>query len=147
MQPKELTLLINEQALDVVHNLLKLDMKPLMDKINVYNQNNGNWFGYLPLMAYSSECQLGALNSQSFSEQVHSIANLVVNRLALKTDPEFVDILVTLRANEHFMNFIKENKYKDWLNYIAGIKAISDGSTDHLGQKKNFIKTNSYILI
>ena len=113
LHPKELTLLIDGQALNVVHNLLKLDMKPLMDKINAYNQNNENCFGYLPLMACSSECQLAALNFQSFSEQVHSIANLVVNRLALKTDPEFVDMLVTLRANEPFMNFIKENKYKD----------------------------------
>ena len=88
-------------------------MKSLMDKIKLYNQNNGKCLGYIPLIACSSECQLGALNSQSFSQQVNSIANLVVNKLALKTDPEFVDMLVTLRANEPFMNFIKENKCKD----------------------------------
>ena len=132
LYPNELILPTDGQTLDVVHNLLKLDMKPLMDKINLYNQNNGNCFGYLPLMACSSQCQLGALNSQSFSQRVNYIANLVVNKLALKTDSEFVDMLVTLRANEPFINFIKENKYKGCLNSIAGIEATNDGSTDHL---------------
>ena len=132
LYPNELTLPPEGQALDVVHNLLRLDMKPLMDKIALYNQKNGNCFGYLPLMACSSECQLSALNSQSFSERVNSGANLVVNKLALKTDPEFVDMLVTLRANEPFMNFIKENKYKDYLNHFADIEATCDGATDHL---------------
>ena len=115
-------------------------MKPLMDKIALYNQKNGNCFGYLPLMACSSECQLGALNSQSFSERVNSGANLVVNKLALKTDPEFVDMLVTLRANEPFMNFIQEKKYKGRLNSIAGIEAINDGSTDHLWAEEEHSK-------
>ena len=45
-------------------------------------------------------------------------------------------MLVTLRANEPFMNFIKENKYKDCLNSIAGIEATNDGSTDHLWAKE-----------
>ena len=92
-------------------------MKPLMDNINVYNQNNGNCFGYFFWMACFTECQLGALNSQSFSEQVHSIANLVVNKIALKTDPEFVD--------EPFMNFIKDNEYRDCL-YIFTIIYYAD---------------------
>ena len=66
------------------------------------------------------------------SEQVNLGANLVVNKLALKTDPEFVDILVVLHPNDHFMNFIQEIKYKDCLNYITGIEATSDSTTDHL---------------
>ena len=41
-------------------------------------------------------------------------------------------MLITLRANETFMNFIKENKYKGCLNSIAGIEATNDGLTDHL---------------
>ena len=41
-------------------------------------------------------------------------------------------MLVTLCANEPFMNFIQENKYKGRLNFIAGIEATNDGSTDHL---------------
>ena len=57
---------------------------------------------------------------------------LKVNKLALKTNPEFVDMLVSLRANEPFMNFIKENKYKGCLNRTAGIEATNDGLTDHL---------------
>ena len=84
--------------------------------------------------------QLGALNSQSFSERVNSGANLVVNKLALKTGPEFVDMLVTLRANEPFMNFIQENKYKGRLNCIAGIESTNDGSTDHLWAEKKHSK-------
>ena len=86
--------------MDIVSNLVKLNrMKPLIDKILLYNKKHGNSFGYLPLIVCSSECQLGALKSQCFSEIVNSSANLVVDndKRSLQNYAGFVDIsLVTL---------------------------------------------------
>ena len=65
---------------DLVEDLMKIDLKNLMDKLEEVNasDSNQNCFGYLPLMASCSKCQLGALNSQSFAERINSVANLIV---------------------------------------------------------------------
>ena len=118
--------------------------KPLIDKITLYNRNNNNFFGHHPLMTCSSPCQLVALNSQSFSRREKLGADSVVNKLALKTDPEFVDILVTWHANEPFINFRKTNTMVAWI-LLQVLKQQMMVQLIIYGQKKSIIKNNSIL--
>ena len=79
--------------LDNVEHLLQLDVKPIYDKINEVNNKNKDCFGLLPLMMGCSKFQLGALNSQSFSERINSAANIVVTEGTMKTNPIFVQCI------------------------------------------------------
>ena len=66
-------------------------------------------YGHFPAMAASSKGQLGALNAESFCERCLSCANLVVtdgNTLLLD---EEVTMLVILRMNVKFMEFMRAN--------------------------------------
>ena len=48
-------------------------------------------------------CQLGALNAQSFVEQMKSCAKLIVGEKRTKLRHELIDKLVILRMNLKFM--------------------------------------------
>ena len=66
-------------------------------------------YGYLPAMAPCSKGQLGALNVESFCERCLSCANMVVTEgNTLLLDDE-VRMLVILRMNVHFMEFMREH--------------------------------------
>ena len=65
---------------NVLGDLMKVDMKPLMDWIVKKNSDTNGSLGYLPAMCRNSVCQLGALNSQSFVERMNSAANLIVTK-------------------------------------------------------------------
>ena len=45
-----------DKDLGMVDDLMQLDLKPLMDHLQVVNKNRKNCFGCLPLMASSSKC-------------------------------------------------------------------------------------------
>ena len=55
----------------------------------------------------ASKCQLGALNSESYSDRINSAANQVVTKNVVRTDPDFVDKLLTLQMNGKFMAHVR----------------------------------------
>lgn len=122
----------NDAHYKAIDDLLKLEIKPLMNKINEVNKTCKNCFGYLPLMMGASKCQLGAVNSESYSERINSAANQVVTKNVVSTDPDFVDKLVTLRMNEKFMAHVQKFKYKGKTNLIPDIENVINKSSDNL---------------
>ena len=120
-------------SLDNVEHLLQLDVKPIYDRINEVNNKNKECFGLLPFMMGCSKFQLGALNSQSFSERINSAANIVVTEGTMKINPIFVDKLVTVRMNERFMKFVMTTKYKGSINLLADMEEMNhNNNTDNL---------------
>ena len=69
----------------------------------------GIQYGYLPAMASCSKGQLGALNAESFCERCLSCANMVVSDGNTLLLDEEVKMLVILRMNAHFMEFMREH--------------------------------------
>ena len=66
-------------------------------------------YGFIPLMASCSRGELGALNAESFSERMLSCANDVMDEgNTLLSDAE-VEMLVLLRMNREFMEYMREN--------------------------------------
>ncbi len=61
-------------------------------------------FGYLPMMAVAS---LGALNAESFCERVLSCVKLVVSDLHVRLKAEEIRMLVMLRMNREFMEYMR----------------------------------------
>ena len=118
--------------LNIIDDLMKLDLKPLMDEINTFNVNNDYCLGYLPLMVNSSKCQLGALNAQSFAERIISAANLVFTKDRSSTCLHLVDMMVTIRMNRTFMEHVRKTKYKDDINMIPGLSEIGKDNNDNL---------------
>ena len=95
-----------DRKLDMVEDLMPLSLKPLMEDIIQYHNNNDKCFGYLPVMVGCSKCQLGAFNSQSFAERINSAANQINTKDRLRMDPDLIDKLVTIRMNKSFMEFV-----------------------------------------
>jgi hypothetical protein len=65
-------------------------------------------YGYLTVMASSSEGQIGNLPAESFCERVFSNCNLILDDFSIRMCPDMVDILSTLRTNEKFMVKMKD---------------------------------------
>jgi len=61
-------------------------------------------FGYLPMMAVAI---LGALNAESFCERVLSCVKLVVSDLHVSLKAEEIRMLVMLRMNREFMEYMR----------------------------------------
>jgi len=62
-------------------------------------------FGYLPMMAVAT---LGALNAESFCERVLSCLKLVVSDLHMRLKPVEIRMLVMLRMNRGFMEYMRK---------------------------------------
>ena len=60
-------------------------------------------------MASCSKGQLGALNAESFCERCLSCANMVVTDGNTLLDDDEVTMLVILRMNANFMEFMREH--------------------------------------
>jgi hypothetical protein len=63
-------------------------------------------FGYLPMMTVAT---LGALNAESFCERVLSCVKLVVFDLHVRLKSEEIRILVMLRMNHGFMEYMRSS--------------------------------------
>eukprot|EP00732_Lithocolla_globosa_P005761 Lithocolla_globosa_v1_NODE_6205_length_1122_cov_61.683224.p1 type:complete len:109 gc:universal NODE_6205_length_1122_cov_61.683224:885-559(-) len=61
----------------------------------------------IPLMASCSPSQIGALNAESFCERVISQGNLVMNDGNTLISDEELEMLVVLRINRKFMEFMR----------------------------------------
>lgn len=87
----------------------------LMDLLNVsigpfYKELEGKEaYGHLPHMASCCIGQLGALNAESFCERVLSCANTVLTDGNTLLSDEEVEMLVVLRMNKSFMEFMRQN--------------------------------------
>jgi hypothetical protein len=93
---------------DPFTELMQVDMGILMRSVEQYNSDNRNVFGFLPLMARLSPCQLGALNAQSFVERMNSCGKLLVDDKRSKMKHSMIDKLVVLRMNRSFMEYCRE---------------------------------------
>ena len=109
-QVAHLHLLLLLQDLELFGDLMKVNMKPLMDWIVKRNSDTNGSLGYLPAMCRNSACQLGALNSQSFVERMNSAANLIVTKKRTNLADELIDKLVVIRMNRNFMMHCRQNK-------------------------------------
>ena len=65
-------------------------------------------YGYLTVMASSSEGQIGNLGGESFCERVFSNANHILDDFSIRMNPEMVDMLSVLRTNEKFITKMKQ---------------------------------------
>jgi len=95
---------------DPFTELIDIDMCVLMHHIERYNSDNNNTFGYLPMMTRLSPCQLGALTSQSFVEQMNSCGKMIVGERRTRMKHEIIDILVILRMNRTFMTYSRSKE-------------------------------------
>ena len=64
-------------------------------------------FGFIPLMASCSSGEIGALNAESFAERVISGSNLVMTNGNTLLGDKMLDMLVVLRMNREFMEFMR----------------------------------------
>jgi hypothetical protein len=72
-------------------------------------EEGGSTFGHLPTMTSCAKGQLGALNAESFCERCMSCANLDVTEGNTILLDEEVTMLVVLRMNVDFMEFMREH--------------------------------------
>ena len=63
-------------------------------------------FGYLPMMTVAP---LGSLNAESFCERVLSCVKLVVSDLHVRLKAEEIRMLVMLRMNRGFMEYMRSS--------------------------------------
>ena len=94
--------------LSLIDDFMPLDLKPMYDHLE--KENKGGKFGYLPLMMGCSVGQLGALNAESFAERVNSEAKLLVDDKNTSLADPLINMLVVLRMNRSFMEFMRSNK-------------------------------------
>jgi hypothetical protein len=84
---------------------------------------NSKIAGFIPLMAGCSIGQIGALNAESFYERILSCANDVVQTDNTLLDDVEVEMLVLLRMNFAFMEFMRAN-YADVVREQFGFTVI-----------------------
>jgi hypothetical protein len=70
-------------------------------------------FGHLPMMAVASRGSIGGFLASSFCERINSCANLVLTDGNSLLSPDEINMLVTLRMNRNYMQFMRENHAKD----------------------------------
>ena len=94
-------------------------------------------FGYLPMMAVAA---LGALNAESFCERVLSCVKLVVSDLHVRLKAEEIRMLVMLRMNREFMEYMRKtyadtplSEFKAADTYVrtrGGLETLDDDEDD-----------------
>ena len=104
--------------------LMPLDMGMLYRKI-IKSDADRRIYGFIPDMAASSTGQIGALNAESFCERVLSCANDVLTEGNTLLDDEELEMIVILRMNRKFMQFMRAN-YNHLTNDHFGFTVVSD---------------------
>jgi hypothetical protein len=127
---------------DLMADLLHADMfKVLSDMFRsdslLIQRGKSAKFGYLPMMAVAT---LGALNAESFCERVLSCVKLVVSDLHVRLKAEEIRMLVMLRMNRGFMEYMRSS-YPDtplsefravdtYVRAHGGVEALEDDQDD-----------------
>ena len=104
-------------------DLMRLKLKPLLDYLDNYNKDNSWVLGFLPSMCKSSVYQLGALCAQSFTERMILAENLLVTKRQTLLDDDHVNMLIVLRIDCNFMEFVQATK-REKPSLIAGIASV-----------------------
>jgi hypothetical protein len=94
-------------ALDTVADLMPLDVGKLYRKIEKMDLRR--YYGHIPRMASSSIGQIGALNAESFCERSLRCAGHVLDEGNTLLDDAELEMLVVLRMNREFMEFMRTN--------------------------------------
>ena len=89
---------LREKTVIVANDLDRVHLKVLTEDVN----GNHN-YGLLPFMMNSSRRQLGALNTEIFSERINSTSKIVLNEGNCRMGCDMLNELVTLRINRKFM--------------------------------------------
>lgn len=87
---------------------MPLDVGKLYRNIMETDQDR-RLYGLIPLMATSSYGQIGALNAESFCERVLRCAGHVLTEGNTLLDDDELEMLVVLRMNRDFMQFMREH--------------------------------------
>ena len=107
---------LGQGQLDLVKDLMSLDMGQFYKK--VISEDPGRVkYGFMPMLAGCGDGQIGALNAESFAERIISGANLVMNDGNTLLGDKHLEMLVVLRMNRSFMEFMRKH-------YFAEIKAM-----------------------
>jgi hypothetical protein len=119
---------------DLMTDLLHADMFTLFSDVRRsealrIQQDKPAKFGYLPMMAVTT---LGALNAESFCERVLSCVKLVVSDLHVSLKPKEIRILIMLRMNREFMEYMRAS-YPD--TPLSEFRAVDTYVRDHGGLK------------
>jgi len=97
---------------------MALDIGPMYKELSI-----SKLVGLLPIMAGCSVGQLGALNAESLCERVLSFANNIVRTDNTLLDDVEVEMLVVLRMNRAFMEFMRLN-YSDTIREQFGMTIV-----------------------
>ena len=92
--------------------LWDVDMGHVMKKL-IKQDPDKKRFGHLPMMAVASRGSIGGFLASSFCERINSCANLVLTDGNSLLSPDEINMLVTLRMNRDYMQFMRENHAKD----------------------------------
>ena len=96
----------DKTELDLTEDLMPIDIGKLYTQLDALDRGQ---LGWIPVMASSSVGQLGALSAESYCERILSCANnVVVSGNTLLGDAE-LEMLVVLRMNKEFMQFMREH--------------------------------------
>jgi hypothetical protein len=93
-------------------SLWKVDMGVVMKEL-IKQDPEKTSFGHLPVMAVASRGSIGGFLASSFCERINSCANLVLMDGNSLLSPDEINMLVTLRMNRKFMQFMREHHAKD----------------------------------
>ena len=96
-----------------LHELLTLDMSKFYLKLL-----SDEKFGLFPLMAGCSLGQIGALNAESFCEQLISVANLIQTKGNTLMKDDLIKMLVILRMNKNFMGYMSTHYKQEILDHF-----------------------------
>ena len=94
---------------DLIDDMPPLDVGPFYMSL-LENSHSGKHpnFGFIPLMAISSQYNIGALNAESFCERIISAGNLVMTDGNTLLNDNELEMLILLRINRDFMIFMRE---------------------------------------
>ena len=87
---KELNLKPDENSMDFYDNLWGSNMKTLMEH-SIEENGEHQKFGCLPDFHSNSPCQLCVLTSESFSERMISVANILVDANLIRLDHDNIN--------------------------------------------------------
>ena len=87
----------------VMEHLMPLNIGKLYKQID-----NDERFGFLPVMARSSRCNIGSLMTESFCERVISAWNIVMTDVNTLLNGEELDMMMTLRMNREFIKWARK---------------------------------------
>ena len=96
-------------------SLWDVDMGCVMKKL-IKQDPHKKQFGHLPMMAVASRGSIGGFLASSFCERINSCANLILTDGNSLLSPDEINMLVTLRMNRKFMQFMRQNHAKDGLH-------------------------------